>query len=203
MSGARRSSSARSPTAGFYTRRMSRRTRWRTTRDHPDEVEAMFETAIIERLERWIELAEAKLAGSDVHHLHRAGQRRPACDRRRAARARRTSPRSAWSRARSSRSRPGMRCSCTGYTNVTPWNTQREYAEDRDPRAPRRDGGPAREPGDRDLQHPRAALRLAPRHRAACSARTSRSRPRSGAQLTAPVGSTAVREAIEQVPAAR
>ena len=67
---------------------------------------------------------------------------------------------------------PGMEMLSTGYTNVTPWNTHREYTEDeiRAHLAPMI--GRLEQPGNGDLQHPRAAVQLPAGHGAADSART-------------------------------
>ena len=82
----------------------------------------------------------------------------------------------------------------TGWANPTPWNTFRELPE---PELRERIDGlvaTGRRPASRDLQLPRAAVRLEPRQRAEARCRHELWSP--AARHSIPVGSKAVRESI-------
>ena len=86
-------------------------------------------------VQRWLEYAKTRLADSPVIIYNAPGNDDPAAVDEVLLSARRRTGASS-SRARSSRSRPGMEMLSTGYTNVTPWDTHREYSEDQIARAP-------------------------------------------------------------------
>jgi len=93
---------------------------------------------------------------------------------------------------------PGMEMLSTGYTNVTPWDTPREYSEDQIRER-------LRGMTDR-LEHPETAIFNihAPPYNsrldtAPLLGQDLKVKTAAGAQMTAPVGSVAVREAIENV----
>jgi Icc-related predicted phosphoesterase len=86
----------------------------------------------------------------------------------------------------------------TGYTNITPWDTHREYSEDQI-------RAHLKQMTDR-LAHPERAIfnRHVPPYNsrldtAPLLGQDLKVKTAAGAQVTAPVGSVAVREAIEQI----
>jgi uncharacterized protein len=93
---------------------------------------------------------------------------------------------------------PGMEMLSTGYTNQTPWDTHREYTEDEIRAHLRQMTGRLANPEHAifNIHVPPYNSRLdtAPLLGQDLKVKTS-----AGAQMTAPVGSVAVREAIEQV----
>lgn len=179
---------------GFYPRRLTPAAHDACAGD-AEAVERMFEEAIAETLERWIDMAEEKLSGTDVGIVFIAGNDDPeivdVVVRRRA------SPRFRFVEGEIVEVAPGHEMLCTGYTNVTPWATPREYPEDviRD----HVDAMAAR------LRQPETAIFNihVPPHRsrldtAPLVAQDLKVKTSLGQQLTGPVGSTAVRAAIEK-----
>ena len=180
--------------AGSYTRRMTP-DEHQHLEDHPDAVEALFAELMTETLRRWLGHANERLAGSEVRILTAPGNDDP------------------WmvddvlrehggERVRLAEGEivevaPGHELLTTGWTNKTPWDTPREYPEEAI--AERLDDLAA------GLANPAGALfnvhvppydsRLdtAPLLGQDLKVRTS-----MGGEVTAPVGSTAVREAIER-----
>jgi Icc-related predicted phosphoesterase len=180
--------------AGSYTRRM-------TAEEHqhleasPDAVEALFAELMTETLRRWLRHANERLAGSDVRILTAPGNDDPwlVDDVLREYGGERV----ALAEGEIIEVAPGHELLTTGWTNKTPWNTPREYPEEAI--AQRLDELAA------GLANPAGALfnvhvppydsRLdtAPLLGQDLKVRTS-----MGGEVTAPVGSTAVRDAIER-----
>ena len=180
--------------AGSYTRRM-------TAEEHqhleasPDAVEELFAELMTETLRRWLRHANERLAGSEVRILTAPGNDDPwlVDDVLREHGGERV----ALVEGEIVEVAPGHELLTTGWTNKTPWNTPREYPEEAI--AQRLDDLAA------GLANPAGALfnihvppydsRLdtAPLLGQDLKVRTS-----MGGEVTAPVGSTAVRDAIER-----
>ena len=180
--------------AGSYTRRM-------TPEEHqhleasPDAVEELFAELMTETLRRWLRHANERLAGSEVRILTAPGNDDPwlVDDVLREHGGERV----ALAEGEIVEVAPGHELLTTGWTNKTPWNTPREYPEEAI--AQRLDDLAA------GLANPAGALfnvhvppydsRLdtAPLLGQDLKVRTS-----MGGEVTAPVGSTAVRDAIER-----
>lgn len=181
--------------SGLYTRRMDPE-QYTAYAEDPEAVEGLFNEVVTDTVKRWIDYAHAKLAESNTVILNAPGNDDPMIvddvlreygdDRFR------------FVEGEIVEIAPGHQMLSTGYTNHTPWNTHREYTEEQI--AARIRSMTAQ------LENPRTALfnihvppynsRLdtAPMLSADLSIETS-----AGAQLTGPVGSTAVREAIEEI----
>lgn len=179
---------------GLYTRRMAP-DEYTHYRDHPDAVEELFTSVVSTTVARWIDYAHAKLADSPVSILNAPGNddpfivddilREKGDDRFR------------FVEGEVVEIAPGHQMLSTGYTNHTPWNTHREYTED--------EIAARIESMASQLENPSTALfnihvppynsriDTAPMLKDDLSVETS-----AGAQLTAPVGSTAVRAALEK-----
>jgi Icc-related predicted phosphoesterase len=180
--------------AGSYTRRM-------TPEEHqhleanPEAVEELFAELMTETLRRWLRHANERLAGSEVRILTAPGNDDPwlVDDVLREHGGERV----ALAEGEIVEVAPGHELLTTGWTNKTPWNTPREYPEEAI--AQRLDALAA------GLANPAGALfnvhvppydsRLdtAPLLGQDLKVRTS-----MGGEVTAPVGSTAVRDAIER-----
>ena len=133
--------------------------------DHPDEVEELFDRVMRRTVQRWLEYAKTKLDGSPVIIYNAPGNDDPpSVDEVLLAHG---DDRVRFVEGEIIEMAPGMEMLSTGYTNVTPWDTHREYSEDADPRAPRGDDQQAGATRDRHLQHPRPAAQLPAGHRAA------------------------------------
>jgi len=181
--------------SGLYTRRMSPE-EYSFLADNPEAVESLFAEVVVSTVRRWLDYADEKLSGTGVTILNAPGNDDPFVidDVLREH----DSDTYRFVEGEIVEVAPGHQMLSTGYTNHTPWNTHREYTEDAI--AQRIAGMTAQ------LDNPDTALfnihvppynsRLdtAPMLSDDLSVKTS-----AGAQLTAPVGSTAVREAIEQV----
>lgn len=179
---------------GFYSRKFTP-DEMAHYQAHPDEVETMFEAAIIERLERWVALAEAKLADSDVTILFAPGNDDPhSMDGWLGSR---RSPRFRMVEGEVIEVAPGHEMLCTGYTNVTPWNTPREYSEADIAAHVEAMASRLKDPATAifNIHVPPYDSRLdtAPMVGQDLKVKTS-----LGAQLTAPVGSTAVAAALRK-----
>jgi uncharacterized protein len=180
--------------AGSYTRRM-------TPEEHqhleanPAAVEELFAELMTDTLRRWLRHANERLAGSEVRILTAPGNDDPwlVDDVLREHGGERV----ALAEGEIVEIAPGHELLTTGWTNKTPWNTPREYPEEAI--AQRLDDLAA------GLANPAGALfnvhvppydsRLdtAPLLGQDLKVRTS-----MGGEVTAPVGSTAVRDAIER-----
>ncbi len=185
----------RAANSGLYTERMEP-DEYQYYVDHPDQVEVLFGRVMRRTVQRWIEYAKTRLEGSGVVIYNAPGNDDPkevdevllthGDDRVR------------FVEGQIVELAPGMEMLSTGYTNVTPWDTHREYSED-EIRAH------LKQMTDR-LEHPERAifnihvppynsrLDTAPLLGQDLKVKTS-----AGSQITAPVGSVAVREAIEEI----
>lgn len=181
--------------SGLYTRRMDP-DQYTGYAEHPEAVEQLFNEVVVSTVKRWIDYAHDKLAETNVVILNAPGNDDPLIvddvlleygdDRFR------------FVEGEIVEIAPGHQMLSTGYTNHTPWDTHREYTEEQI--AERINSLAAR------LDNPRTALfnihvppynsRLdtAPMLADDLTVETS-----AGAQMTAPVGSTAVRTAIEEL----
>ncbi|MGD9742259.1 MAG: hypothetical protein AB7F08_03640 [Dongiaceae bacterium] len=179
---------------GFYTRHFTP-DEIAHYKANPDQVETMFEAAILDRMARWIEMAEAKLAGSDVTIVFAPGNDDPhVMDQWLKDRA---SPRFRMAEGEILEVAPGHEMLVTGYTNVTPWNTPREYSEAEIAAHIETMAARLKDPATAifDIHVPPYDSRLdtAPVVGQDLKVKTS-----LGAQLTQPVGSTAVAEALRK-----
>lgn len=178
---------------GLYAKRMST-DEYEHCQAHPETIDALFDELIAERLIGWIELAKEKLDGSEVRILCAPGNDDPffVDDVVRE----RGEDRVLLLEGEVFELAPGHQMLNTGYSNPTPWNTHRELPESElrariDAMAETLDDPPSAifnihvPPYD-------SGLDTAPALNEDLSVKTS-----AGAQLSAPAGSTAVREAIE------
>ena len=112
---------------GFYPRHVDAATLERCEAD-PEAREEMFEQVIVETVLRWIDLAEEKLAGTNTYIVFAPGNDDPeSVDK---AIADRNSDRFRLVEGKVVEIAPGHELLSTGYTNITPWDTPREYPED-------------------------------------------------------------------------
>jgi Icc-related predicted phosphoesterase len=96
--------------------------------EHPEEVEDLFGRVMQRTVQQWIELAKTKLDGSDVIIYNAPGNDDPKeVDDVLLAHG---DGRVRFVEGEIVELAPGMEMLSTGYTNVTPWNTHREYTED-------------------------------------------------------------------------
>jgi uncharacterized protein len=179
---------------GFYTERMSE-AEYRHYRDSPAAVEQLFEQVMHRTLIRWMEYAREKLAGTGVRIFTAPGNDDP------------------YSIDEVIREHggedflllegdivevaPGMEMLNTGYTNKTPWDTHREYSEEEIAEHLEKMAAGLRDPETAlfNIHVPPydSKLDTAPLLGQDLGVKTS-----VGGPQTAPVGSTAVREAIEK-----
>ncbi|SRR5579875_156059 len=181
--------------SGMYSERMEP-DEYQHYADHPDQVEALFDRIMRKTVQRWVEYAKTKLEGSPVIIYAAPGNDDPLAiddvlrthgdDRLR------------FVEGEIVELAPGMQMLSTGYTNITPWDTHREYTEDQI-----RDH--LKRMTDR-LEHPQTAIfniHVPPYNSQLDTApllgQDLKVKTAAGAQMTAPVGSVAVREAIETV----
>lgn len=164
--------------------------------ERPQDLDALFERVMRRTLKRWIEYAHVKLADTPVRILNAPGNDDPAevDDVIREY----GGERFRFVEGEIVEVAPGIEMLSTGHTNRTPWQTHREYSEDEI-------ATHLKQMTER-LEHPESAifnihvppynsrLDTAPMLGQDLKVKTS-----AGAQMTAPVGSTAVREAIEKV----
>jgi uncharacterized protein len=185
----------RAANSGLYTERMEP-DEYQHYIDHPDQVDELFERVMRRTVQRWLEYAKTRLDGSPVIIYSVPGNDDPLSvddvllahgdDRLR------------FVEGEVVELAPGMEMLSTGYTNVTPWDTPREYSEDQI--RERLKGMTDR------LEHPGTAIFNihAPPYNsrldtAPLLGQDLKVQTAAGAQMTAPVGSVAVREAIEDV----
>jgi len=181
--------------SGLYTARMDP-DEYQHYADHPDEVEQLFERVMRRTVQRWLEYAKTKLADSPVIIYNAPGNDDPASvDEVLRAHG---DERILFTEGEIVQIAPGMEMLSTGYTNVTPWNTHREYSEEQIAEHLR--GMISR------LEHPETAvfnIHVPPYNSRLDTApllgQDLKVKTAAGAVMTAPVGSTAVREAIEDV----
>ena len=185
----------RAANSGLYTERMEP-DEYQHYVDHPAEVEQLFGRVMRRTVQRWIEYAKTRLDGSGVVIYNAPGNDDPkevdevllthGEDRVR------------FVEGEIVELAPGMEMLSTGYTNVTPWDTHREYSEDEIRAHLREMTGrltrPARAIFNIHVPPYNSRLDTAPLLGQDLKVKTS-----AGAQVTAPVGSVAVREAIEEI----
>ena len=180
--------------AGSYTRRMDPEEHRRLEAD-PDAVQQLFAELMASTLRRWLRYADEKLDGSEVRILTAPGNDDPwMVDD---VLAEHGGGRVVLAEGEIAEVAPGHELVTTGWTNKTPWNTPREYPEEAI--AERLDtlaAGLADPAGALfNLHVPPYDSRLdtAPLLGQDLKVKTS-----MGGEATAPVGSTAVRDAIER-----
>lgn len=180
--------------SGSYTKRM-RPEEHEHLRAHPEAVEELFAELMRATLRRWLEFANERLAGSGVRILTAPGNDDPWLidDVLREHGGERV----ALVEGEIVEVAPGHELLTTGWTNKTPWDTPREYPEEAIHERIQQLAGGLAHPGSAILNlHPPpydSRLDTAPLLGQDLRVRTS-----MGAQMTAPVGSTAVRAAIEE-----
>jgi Icc-related predicted phosphoesterase len=185
----------RAADSGLYTERMEP-DEYQHYADHPGQVDALFDRVMRRTVQRWVEYAKTKLDGSPVVIYSVPGNDDPlAVDEVLLAHG---DERLRCVEGQVIELAPGMEMLSTGYTNVTPWDTPREYTEDQI-RAHLAQM-------TSKLEHPRSAIFNihAPPYNsrldtAPLLGQDLKVKTAAGTQLTAPVGSVAVREAIEDV----
>lgn len=181
--------------AGLYTRRMTPEEH-RHYADHPEALDGLFSEVVTQTVRRWIDYAHDRLSDTNVVIYNAPGNDDPMeVD---AVVQEHGGDRFRFVEGDVIEVAPGHEMLSTGYTNHTPWNTHREYTEEEI-------AARLRSMTDR-LENPSSALfniHVPPYNSRIDSApmlgdnlvvQTS-----AGGQLTAPVGSTAVRAAIEEV----
>jgi len=185
----------RAANSGLYTERMEP-DEYQHYVDHPGQVDELFERVMRRTVQRWLEYAKTRLDGSPVIIYSVPGNDDPlAVDDVLLAHG---DDRLRFVEGDVVELAPGMEMLSTGYTNVTPWDTPREYSEDQIRER-------LRGMTDR-LEHPETAIFNihAPPYNsrldtAPLLGQDLKVKTAAGAQMTAPVGSVAVREAIENV----
>src|SRR5215469_11514464 len=185
----------RAANSGLYTERMEP-DEYQHYADHPEEVEALFDRVMRRTVQRWIEYAKTKLDGSPVLIYNAPGNDDPlAVDEVLLSHG---DGRLRFVEGEIVELAPGMEMLSTGYTNVTPWDTHREYSEDQIREHLATMTG--------RLEHPETAIfniHVPPYNSRLDTApvlgQDLKVKTAAGAQITAPVGSVAVREAIEEV----
>jgi Icc-related predicted phosphoesterase len=185
----------RAANSGLYTERMEP-DEYQHYVDRPDRVDELFERVMRRTVQRWLEYAKTRLDGSPVIIYSVPGNDDPlAVDDVLLAHG---DGRLRFVEGDVIELAPGMEMLSTGYTNVTPWDTPREYSEDQI--RERLKGMTGR------LEHPETAIFNihAPPYNsrldtAPLLGQDLKVKTAAGAQMTAPVGSVAVREAIENV----
>jgi len=180
--------------SGTYTKRM-RPEEHEHLRAHPEAVEELFAELMRATLRRWLEFANERLAGSGVRILTAPGNDDPFMidDVLREHGGERV----ALVEGEIVEVAPGHELLTTGWTNKTPWDTPREYPEDAIHDRIQQLAGGLADPGSAilNLHVPPYDSRL---DTAPLLGQDLRVRTSMGAQMTTPVGSTAVRAAIEE-----
>jgi Icc-related predicted phosphoesterase len=180
--------------AGSYTKRMGPEEHDRLEAD-PAAVEQLFAELMAETLRRWFRHADEKLAGSEVRILTAPGNDDPwmVDDVLREHGGERV----VLAEGEIVEVAPGHELLTTGWTNKTPWDTPREYPEEAIAQRLQDLAAGLANPATAlfNLHVPPYDSRLdtAPLLGQDLKVKTS-----MGGELTAPVGSTAVREAIER-----
>jgi uncharacterized protein len=183
----------RAANSGLYTERMEP-DEYQHYADHPDQVEELFSRVMRRTVQQWVEYAKTRLDGSDVIIYNAPGNDDPAeVDEVLISHG---DGRVRFTEGQITELAPGMEMLSTGYTNITPWDTHREYSEDEIRAHLAAMTGRLEHPGSAifNIHVPPHNSRLdtAPLLGQDLKVKTS-----AGAQVTAPVGSVAVREAIE------
>jgi Icc-related predicted phosphoesterase len=113
--------------SGLYTERMDP-DEYRHYVDHPGEVENLFDRVMRRTVQRWLEYAKTRLADSPVLIYNAPGNDDPpAVDE---VLLTHGDDRIRFVEGEIVEIAPGMEMLSTGYTNVTPWDTHREYSEE-------------------------------------------------------------------------
>jgi uncharacterized protein len=181
--------------SGLYTERMDP-DEYQHYSDHPSEVERLFDRVMRRTVQRWLEYAKTKLADSPVIIYTAPGNDDPlAVDEVLLAHG---DDRIRFTEGEIVEIAPGMEMLNTGYTNHTPWDTHREYSEEQIAEHLRAMTG--------RLEHPQTAIfniHVPPYNSRLDTApllgQDLKVKTAAGAVMTAPVGSTSVRAAIEDV----
>lgn len=182
-------------TSGLYTERMDPE-EYQHYADNPAEVEQLFDRVMRRTVQRWLEYAKDKLAGSPVIVYNAPGNDDPpAVDE---VLLTHGDDRVRFVEGEIVEIAPGMEMLSTGYTNVTPWDTHREYSEEQIAEhllaMTARLSNPETAIFNIHVPPYNSRLDVAPLLGQDLKVKTA-----AGATMTAPVGSTAVREAIEDV----
>ncbi|WP_300612283.1 hypothetical protein [Trebonia sp.] len=185
----------RAANSGMYTERMDP-DEYQHYADHPDQVEALFDRVMRKTVQRWVEYAKTKLDGSPVSIYAAPGNDDPLAidDVLRAH----GDGRLRFVEGEIVELAPGMQMLSTGYTNITPWDTHREYTEDEIREHLKRMTDRLEQPETAifNIHVPPYNSRL---DTAPLLGQDLKVKTAAGAQMTAPVGSVAVREAIENI----
>ena len=185
----------RAANSGLYTQRMEP-DEYQHYADHPDQVEELFDRVMRRTVQRWVEYAKTKLDGSPVVIYTAPGNDDPlAVDE---VLLTHGEQRLRFVEGEIVELAPGMEMLSTGYTNVTPWDTHREYSEDeiREHLAEMTGRLERPETAIFNIHVPPHNSRL---DTAPVLGQDLKVKTAAGAQITAPVGSVAVREAIEKI----
>ena len=180
--------------SGLYTERMDP-DEYQHYVDRPAEVEQLFDRVMRRTVQRWLEYAKTKLEDSPVIIYNAPGNDDPAAVDE--VLLEHGEGRVIFVEGEITEIAPGMQMLSTGYTNVTPWDTHREYPEDQIK-------AHLRAMTDR-LDNPQTAIfniHVPPYNSRLDTApllgQDLKVKTAAGAVVTAPVGSTSVRESIEE-----
>jgi Icc-related predicted phosphoesterase len=185
----------RAASSGLYTERMDP-DEYQHYADYPEEIERLFDRVMRRTVQRWIEHAKTKLADSPVIIYNAPGNDDPpAVDE---VLLTHGDERVRFAEGEIVEIAPGMEMLSTGYTNVTPWDTHREYSEEQIAEHLSAMTAKLRNPETAifNIHVPPYNSRL---DTAPLLGQDLKIRTAAGATVTAPVGSTSVRKAIENV----
>jgi len=184
----------RAANSGLYTERMEP-DEYQHYADNPDQVALLFDRVMHRTVQRWLEYAKTKLDGSPVVVYTAPGNDDPlSVDEVLLAHG---DDRVRFVEGDIVELAPGMEMLSTGYTNPTPWDTHREYPED-EIRAHLRQMTSRLEHPERAIFNIHAPPYNSRLDTAPLLGQDLKVKTSAGAQVTAPVGSVAVREAIEE-----
>lgn len=179
---------------GFYPERMDRE-RYEHLRSHQGEIDGLFEAVMARRLVRWLELAQDKLHGTGVRIITAPGNDDPfSID---SVLTEHGGDVLHMGEGEVIEIGPEVEMLTTGYTNKTPWDTHREYPEEQIEQHLNSMGAQLQDPEKAifNIHVPPydSEIDTAPLLGQDLAVKTS-----VAGQQTAPVGSTAVRDAIER-----
>src|SRR5215467_1227943 len=181
--------------SGLYTERMDP-DEYQHYADHPAEVEQLFDRVMRRTVQRWLEYAKTKLADSPVIIYNAPGNDDPAAVDE--VLLTHGDERVRFVEGEIVEIAPGIEMLSTGYTNVTPWDTHREYSEEQITEhlsaMTSKLSNPETAIFNIHVPPYNSRLDTAPLIGQDLKVKTS-----AGAAVTAPVGSTSVRSAIEDV----
>jgi len=181
--------------SGLYTRRMAP-DEYQNYVEHPDQLETLFNQVVATTVKRWIDFAHSRLAGTEVVILNAPGNDDPPIVDN--VLREHGGERFQFVEGQVVEIAPGHEMINTGYTNRTPWDTHREFSEEEIQKHLQEMTSQLQNPATAifNIHVPPYDSRLdtAPLLDEKLAVKTS-----AGTQLTAPVGSTAVREAIDVV----